>query len=347
MKGFNMFKRFIILISIALVIFSCGGQEQATLNVYNWSDYIDPAVVKEFEEKYQVKVIYDTFASNEELLAKLEGGAEGYDVIFPSDYMVEIMIEEDILAPLDHSLLPHLQGMDPKFLDPPFDPGSKYSVAFTYGTSGIGYNTAEVEESIDSWGAFWNPKYAGRILLLDDMREVFGLAFKYLGYSVNDMNPAHLDEAKELLVKQKEYLLKYESSMNKDLLLNREALLSHYWAGDMYQVVDEDSVFAFSIPKEGAVLFTDCMSIPRNAPHKALAHKFIDHILTPEVAGRVINEIWYAMPIPAAMEYVDKEISSDENIFPPAEVLERCEFLTDLGDYNAVMDRAWSELKLK
>jgi len=342
-----MFKRIVLLTLAALILISCGGKEQATLNVYNWSDYIDPAVVKEFEEKYQVKVIYDTFASNEELLAKLEGGAQGYDVIFPSDYMVEIMIEEDILAPLDHNLLPHMKGMDPKFTDPPFDPGSTYSVAFTYGTSGIGYNTAEVEEEIDSWGAFWNPAYAGRILLLDDMREVFGLAFKYLGYSVNDTDPAHLEEAKQLLIKQKEYLLKYESSMNKDLLLNREALLSHYWAGDMYQVVDEDSVFAFSIPKEGAVLFTDCMAIPKNAPHKEMAHKFIDYILTPEVAGRVINEIWYAMPIPAAMEYVDEEISSDENIFPPPEILERCEFLTDLGDYNAVMDRAWSELKLK
>ncbi|MCF7824049.1 MAG: spermidine/putrescine ABC transporter substrate-binding protein [Candidatus Marinimicrobia bacterium] len=342
-----MLYRILSVVLLTILIYSCSSKEEAALNVYNWSDYIDPAVVKDFEDKYQVKVIYDTFASNEELLAKLEGGAQGYDVIFPSDYMVEIMIEEDILANLDHTLLPHLSSIDSKFLNPPFDPGSKHSVAFTYGTSGIGYNTSEVAEEIDSWGAFWNPKYAGRILLLDDMREVFGLAFKYLGYSVNDTDPAHLEEAKQLLIQQKEFLLKYESSMNKDLLLNREALLSHFWAGDMYQVIDEDSVFAFTIPREGAVLFTDCMAIPKNAPHKELAHKFIDHILTPEVAGKVINEIWYAMPIPEALQYVDEEIRTDGNIFPPPEILDRCEFLTDLGDYNAVMDRAWSELKLK
>jgi len=345
-KGTSMLKPTLSAI-VMVFLMGCSSKQDAVLNVYNWSDYIDPAVVTAFEEAYQVKVNYDTFASNEELLAKLEGGAQGYDVIFPSDYMVAIMVEEGMLETLNHDLIPNFSGLDPQFANPPYDPDSKHSVAFTYGTSGIGYNADEVTEEITSWDAFWNPKYAGRILLLDDVREVFGFAFKYLGYSVNDTVPAHLEEAKQLLMKQKEYLLKYESTMNKDLLLTREALISHYWAGDMYQIMDEDSSFAFTIPVEGAVLFTDCMAIPMNAPHKDMAYKFINYILKPEVAGKIVNEVWYAMPIPAALEYVDEEISSDPNIFPPDDILARCEFLTDLGDYNQTLDRAWTELKMK
>lgn len=342
-----MVKTMLSSIMMTLLLIGCSSKQEAILNVYNWSDYIDPDVVTAFEKEYQVKVNYDTFASNEELLAKLEGGAQGYDVIFPSDYMVELMVEGGMLTTLDHTQIPNFRGVDPKFADPPYDPGSKHSIAFTYGTSGIGYNADEVTDEINSWEAFWNPKYAGRILLLDDVREVFGFAFKYLGYSVNDTVPAHLEEAKALLMRQKESLLKYESTMNKDLLLNREALISHYWAGDMYQIMDEDTSFAFTIPVEGAVLFTDCMAIPVSAPHKDLAHKFINYILKPDVAGKIVNKVWYAMPIPAALEYVDEEISSDPNIFPPDEILARCEFLTDLGDYNQTLDRAWTELKMK
>ncbi len=342
-----MLKTSLGLLLLAIILMGCSSKDEAVLNVYNWSDYIDPTVLTDFEKEYQVKVVYDTFASNEELLAKLAGGAQGYDVIFPSDYMVAIMMEENLLSPLDASQVPNIKGIDPKFTNPPYDPGSTYSVPFTYGTSGLGYNYAEIGEELDSWGAIWDPRFKGRILLLDDMREVFGIAYKYLGYSVNNTDPARLEKAKQLLMDQKANLLKYESTMNKDLLLTREALISHYWAGDMYQVIDEDSSFAFTIPKEGAVLFTDCMAVPAAAPHKELAHKFINYILRPDIAGRIVNEVWYAMPIPAAMEYVDEEISSDPNIFPPDDVLARCEFLTDLGDFNPVMDRAWTELKMK
>ena len=335
------------IMGLGLLLWGCGSKEAKVLNVYNWSDYIDPTVVEEFEEEYGVRVVYDTFASNEELLAKLQGGASGYDVIFPSDYMVEIMRESELLAPINAALIPNLEGLDPQFADPPYDPGNQYSVPFTYGTSGIGYNYDEVGEELDSWSALWDDRWAGRVILLDDMREVFGLAFKYLGYSVNDTNPDHLAEAVELLKMQKKKLLKYESTMNKDLLLNREALLAHYWAGDVYQIMDEDEAFAFTIPREGAVLFTDCMAIPAKAPHPELAHQFIDFILRPAIAGRIVNEVWYAMPIPAALEYVDDEIRTDPNIFPPDEILQRCEFLVDLGDYNMTLDRAWTELKMQ
>ncbi len=342
-----MLKKSLILSLLAMILMSCGSKEQAVLNVYNWSDYIDPAVLTEFENEFQVKLVYDTFASNEELLAKLQGGAAGYDVVVPSGYMVAIMIGENLLSPIDTSQIPNLKGLDPNFLNPPYDPKSQYSVPFAYGTSGLGYNYDEIGEELDSWGALWDPRFKGRILLLDDMREVFGLAYKYLGYSVNDTDPAHLEEAKQLLMDQKTNLLKYESAMNKDLLLTREALISHHWAGDIYQLIDEDSSFAFTIPKEGATLFTDCMTIPAAAPHKELAHKFINFILRPEITGRIVNKIWYAMPYPDALQYVDEEISSDPNIFPPDEILSRCEFIADLGDFTKDMDRAWTELKMK
>ena len=336
-----------LLILLSMIMVGCSSKDDLVLNVYNWSDYIDPEVVAEFEQIHGVRVIYDTFASNEELLAKLEAGASGYDVIFPSDYMVEIMIEEQMLSPIDKEKLVNFDKLSPNFIDPPYDPECKYSIPFTYGTSGIGFNSEEVSKDVTSWDIFWDMDYAGRILLLDDMREVFGIAYKHLGYSVNDTDPQHLEEAKTLLMEQKQALLKYESTMNKDLLLNREAVLSHYWVGDMYQVIDEDDAFDFAIPEEGAVLFTDCMAIPANAPHKDLAHKFIDHILSPVNAGRIINVIWYAMPIPDAMEYVEEEIRNDGNIFPSKEILDKCEFLTDLGEFNRAMDEAWTEIKMK
>ena len=259
--------------------------------------------------------------------------------------MISIMIEEKLISKLDKSKLPYMKGLDPKFTNLPYNPGNTHSVPYAYGITGIGYNATEMGE-VDSWEVFWNPKYAERLLLLDDMREVFGIAFKRLGYSLNDTIPAHLNEAMAMLVEQKRYLKKYESSLEKDLLLSGDALAIHSYSGDVYQIMEEDSNLAFCVPKEGATLFAEAMCIPEKAPHKDLAYEFINFMLQPEIAGKNINEIWYAMPIPAALPFVDEEIRNDTNIFPSPEIMARSEFMEDLGNYTEVMERAWSELKV-
>ncbi|HDR04443.1 MAG TPA: spermidine/putrescine ABC transporter substrate-binding protein [Candidatus Marinimicrobia bacterium] len=338
-------KKWMLLLPIVMVLSSCGSK-LPELHIYNWDDYIEKSILKEFEKEYNCRIIYDTFASNEDLLAKFQAGAKGYDVIFPSDYMVNTLASQDMLYPIQHDKIPNLKYLDEQFSNPPYDPGLMYSIPYTYGFSGIGYDTDAFDNELNSWKIFWDAAYNDRMILLDDMREVFGIAFKILGYSINDTDPKHLAEAAELLKEQKKYLRKYDSAMSKNLLLSGEVALIHHWSGDVYQLIEEDGRIAFSIPEEGSVLFTDCMAIPKTAQNLELAEKFIDFILRPEISARIINTIWYPMPNTKALELIDPEIRSDENIFPPAEVIKRSEFLQDLGEYTSVMEKVWTELKI-
>jgi len=340
-----MKKLWAALLLTAVLLVSCGGEKQSTLHVYNWDDYINDEVLRAFEKEFNCRIVYDTYASNEDLIAKLQAGATGYDVIFPSDYAVSILNEEKRLLPIDKSKLPNLRHVDSQFMNPPFDPGLTYSVPYTYGFSGIGYDTDVIDE-VSSWDVFWNPELSGRMLLLDDMREVFGMAFKKLGYSINDTDPDHLAEASALLKEQKQLLRKYESTMSTNLLLTGEVALIHHWGGDVYQIMEEDSTIAFAIPDEGSILFTDCMCIPVTAPNPGLAHDFINFILRPEVTASLVNTIWYPMPNDAALQFIEEEIKSDPNIYPATETLRQSEFIRDLGDYTPVMERAWTELKM-
>lgn len=342
-----MMKKCFTLLAVIALLTGCGKTNRPELHVYNWDDYIDESVLKDFEKEFDCRIIYDTYASNEDLLAKFQAGAKGYDIIFPSDYLVAIMAEEGMLYPIDHDKIPNLKYLDEQFTNPPFDPGLKYSVPYTYGFSGIGYDTDEIDGEVNSWDLFWDPRYAGRVLLLDDMREVFGIAFKKLGYSINDTVPAHLEEALIILKDQKKYLKKYESSMSKNLLLSGEVVAIHHWGGDVYQAIEEDSSIAFTIPDEGSILFTDCMAIPASAPNIPLAESFINYILRPEISGRIVNMIWYPMPNIAANAFVDEEILNDPSIYVAQSAIRKSEFLKDLGEYTKVMERAWSELKIE
>jgi spermidine/putrescine transport system substrate-binding protein len=338
-------KKWMALLLLVFILSSCGSK-LPELHIYNWDDYIEKSILKQFEKEYKCRIIYDTFASNEDLLAKFQAGAKGYDVIFPSDYMVNTMASEGMLSPLKHENIPNLKYISEQFKNPPYDEGLKYSIPYTYGFSGIGYNSTQTDGEIRSWQVFWNSDFKNQMILLDDMREVFGIAFKILGYSINDRNPEHLESAMALLRDQKQYLRKYDSAMSKNLLLSGEVAMIHHWSGDVYQLMEEDENIRFSIPEEGSVLFTDCMAIPKTAQNVELAEKFIDFILRPEISARIIETIWYPMPNDEAIKLIDAEIREDENIFPPAEVIKRSEFLQDLGEYTRTMERAWTELKI-
>jgi spermidine/putrescine transport system substrate-binding protein len=334
---------------------ACGGdgggeQELAEeLHLYNWSEYIEPQVLEDFEEEFGVRVIEDTFANNEELLAKLQAGAGGYDVIVPSDYMVEIMIEENLLAQLNHENLPNIENIDPKFANPPYDPEMTHCVPYLWGTTGIGYNGEVFDEPPDSWAYMFDPnlaaEYAGQITMLNDVRESIGAALKYLGYSLNTTDETELGEARDLLIQQKEWIYAYDAEQYEDLLSSDETVLAHSWSGDIFMVAEEDERLWYAIPQEGGVIWADNLCIPESAPSQYTAEVFINFLMRPEVSAANSNFAWYATPNAEAEEYIDEEILNEPAIYPPPDVMERLEWIEDVGDATPMYERIWTEVK--
>jgi spermidine/putrescine-binding protein len=344
-----------IILVLAALLAGCGGgdageQELAEeLHVYNWSEYIDPEIYEDFEQEFGVKVIEDTFSSNEDLLAKLQAGATGYDLIVPSDYMVAIMIELDLLAELNFDNIPNFANVSDLFKDPPYDPGNKFSVPYQWGTTGIGYNAEEFDEAPGSWAYLFDPEmaasYAGQISMLNDSRETIGAALKYLGYSVNSTNEQELEEAKQLLIQQKAWVSTYDSDGFEDLLAAGETIMGHGWSGDFFAAAEEAEQVWYIIPEEGGVIWTDNLAIPKSAPSQYTAELFIDFLLRPEVGAKITNYTWYGSPNKASEEFIDAEILEEPAIYPPPEVMEKLEFLRDVGESTALYDRIWTEIK--
>lgn len=342
----------LILIAIfVLALAACGGTKEGELAkelyLYNWSEYIDPEVFDAFEAEYGVKVIEDTFSSNEELLAKLQAGATGFDLIVPSDYMVEIMIEEDLLAQIDHGNIPNIANLSDLFSTPPYDPGLEYCVPYQWGTTGIGYNSDVIEP--DSWAYIFDPamaaEYAGQITMLNDSRESIGAALKYLGYSLNTTNEAELEEAKQLLIEIKPYLFSYDSDQFEDLIVADEVVYGHGYSGDYFAAALEDERIWYVIPIEGATVWADNLCIPKTSKAKYTAELFINFILQPEVAAQITNFTWFGSPVEAANEFIDPEILEEPAIYPPPEVMAKLEWIEDVGDATPLFERIWTEVK--
>jgi len=353
---------------------SAGGQTEAStveqvdssegladeLSVFNWSDYIDEELLKKYEEEYGVKIVYNTFASNEDLLAKLQAGATGYDVIFPSDYMVAQMIELGLLAEIDHNNIPNLKNMGGFFLDAPYDPGNKHCVPYQWGTTGIAYQTEVFGDTPpDSWAYLFEPEMAqkwaeaGGINLLNDQRELIGAALKYLGYSINDKDEAHLQQAKDLLTAIKPYVKTFNSEDYDDsLLIPGEVVISHAWSGDaakaVYETMDEateESEWAYVIPNEGAFVWQDNICVTAASQKKATAEHFMNFLLDAENGAAITNYTYYASPNEAAREFILEEILNDPGIYPSEETIARLEWAEPLGEAIFLYDRLWTELK--
>lgn len=345
------------LIIIGVLIFSvislsaCGGGGDDGLakeiHLYNWSEYIDPEIFDAFEEEFGVKVIEDTFSSNEELLAKIQSGAAGFDLIVPSDYMVEIMIQEDLLTAIDHSNIPNLANLSELFRMPPYDPTLSFCVPYQWGTTGIGFNSDEIEP--DSWAYIFDPvlaaQYSGQITMLNDSRESIGAALKYLGYSLNTTDEAQLEEAKQLLIKAKPFLYSYDSDQYEDLIAADEVIYSHGWSGDFFAAAEEDERIWYIIPEEGGVVWADNLCIPSTSKNAHTAEVFINFILRPEIAAQITNFTWYGSPVEAANEFIDAEILEEPAIYPPPEVMANLEWIKDVGDATPLYERIWTEVK--
>jgi spermidine/putrescine transport system substrate-binding protein len=315
------------------------------LNIYNWSDYIGEDTIPNFEKEFGVKVTYDTYEDNEALLAKLQSGATGYDIVVPTGYMVEIMIKQGLLAPIDHGNIPNLKGVSKALQDPPYDPGRKYSVPWQWGTTGFAYNSKKVTGKVDSWNLLWDPRYSGKITILDDMRSAISVALKKLGYSLNSTSEKELMESKKQLLEQKPLLKAYISAPVKSLLISDEVWLSQLWVGDTLMAKDENNDIQYCIPKEGCEIWDDNLAIPKSAPHNYTAQVWMNYCLRPEVSAGISNFVHYATPVEAAKKFINKEDLDNPGIYPPEDVMERLEFQKDVGEATRIYDQIWTELK--
>jgi len=319
--------------------------------LYNWSEYIDPEIMTQFEEECGVKVIETNFDSNETLLATLQAGGADYDIIVPSDYMVTTLIDEGMVMELDYSVITNIANMDPINVNQYFDPEQKYTVPWFWGTSGFGVDTNVIEEYSTSWSMMFDPNspYCGQISMLDDQRETIGAALMYLGYSINDIDPAHLEEAKNLLIEQSKCVKAYDSQTNDDLLVSGETVLGHLWTGDALLAGDPEyggrDGIIYVIPDEGCTIWQDNMMIPVGAPNPYTAMVFMNYTQFPEVAAQNAEWVGYATPNAAAKEFIDPEMLENESVYPSAETSARLQWIEDVGNAYELYDRIWTEFK--
>lgn len=333
--------------ALLLLVFAlaCGTEEERKLNIYIWTNYLPDDVLAGFEKRTGIDATVDTYDSNEILLEKLQSGVTDYDVVVPSDYMLRVLIAEKLLLRLERGRLQGFENLDPRFLDQEFDPGNRHSVPYLWGTTGIGYDRTRVG-AVDSWNALFDERHAGRILMLDDPREAFGVALKLMGRSLNEKDPAVLRQAAERLRAQKRLVRTYNSSDFANLLAAGDVDLSHGWNGELAEVVAKDPRrFAYVVPKEGSTLWIDSLAVPAKAAHVEEAYAFLNFLMEPEIAARIVNGVHYAGANQAALERIAPEIRNDPSIYPPKEVLDRCELLHDLGETTRLVDELWTEIK--
>lgn len=324
----------------------------AEITVYNWSEYMDPAIRKQFKQETGIAVKEAYFASNEELLAKLRAGSTGYDIIVPSDYMCSIMIKSELLQPLDLSYIPNFDGVREDSKAPPFDNpadrgGLKYSVPYFFGTTGYAIRTDKVSPTPTDWTPFFDPANGGKMQLLDDERECLSMGLKSLGYSVNTKDQAQLDEATDKLIAQKPLVSTYDSVNMKRAIVQGVPYVM-CWDGDVLLAIDamggEDyqDMVDWVLPAEGFVRWTDAMSMPASAGSRYGGHLFMDYLLDPEIAGQNASWVWYLSAVPASHEFTDPFALI---LTPSDEDMARSEEIEDLGEFAAAYQMAWTKVK--
>lgn len=301
--------------------------EEPKLNFYNWDTYIGDHTLDDFGNASGTAVKMSFFANNDELFAKLRGGNSGFDVIVPSDDAVARMAKAGLLQPLDHAQIPNFKNISPEFTDVPFDPKRQYSMPYTWLVLGIGYRKSKVKGVPDSWKLlFDSDEYKGRIALVSEAGDLFRLAARYLGHSINAMTPELVQQIEPMLTRQKANVKAFHEDNGQDLLLNKEVDLVLEYNGDMAQAMKEDDDLGFVIPKEGSQLNADNLAIPKNAPHPKNAHAFINYLLDAEAGKHITETILYPTPNQAAKDLMPADYRKNSVIFPSPEEMARCEY---------------------
>ncbi|KOO40376.1 ABC transporter substrate-binding protein [Priestia koreensis] len=303
-----------------------------TLTIYNWGDYIDPQLIKKFEKQTGIKVIYQTFDSNEAMMTKIEQGGTTFDVAVPSEYAISKMKDEHLLLPLDKKKLPNLKNINPEFLDLSFDEKNRYSIPYFWGTVGIVYNPSMLDgKKITSWNDLWSKDLRNQILLADGAREVMGMGLNSLHYSLNDRNKSHLQEAKRKLSTLTPNVKAIVGDEIKMLLANEEAAVGVVWSGDASEIMSENDKLDYVIPEEGSNLWFDNMVMPKTAKNVEGAHKFMNFMLDPKNAAQNAEYVGYSTPNEKALNYLPKDISGDKRFYPDLNKTENLEVYDNLG----------------
>lgn len=349
----------VIAVAMVFVIFLGGFyafRGNSSLNteqviVYNWGEYIDPEVLEQFTEETGIQVVYDEFETNETMYPKVEAGAVAYDLVCPSDYMIKRMLDNDLLAKINFDNVPNIKYIGQTYLDQSkeFDPTNEYSIPYTWGTVGILYNKKMVKEPVDSWSILWDPQYKDQILMQDSVRDAFAVALKSLGFSLNSTNRTELEHARDLLIEQKPLVQAYVIDQVRDKMIGNEAALGVIYSGEAIYTQRENPDLEYVIPKEGSNIWFDSWVIPKNAPNKENAEKFLNFLCRPDIALKNFEYITYSTPNEGARELIeDEDIRNSTIAFPDVSKLKNCETFQFLGDdVDTIYNELWREVKSK
>ncbi len=324
-----------------------GGNQELSevLNVYNWEDYFGETTLEDFEREYGVKVNLETYEDEDMMISAVQSNPSRYDIIVVSDGTVADMKKMKLLSPIKMENIPNFRNIDERFKNPYYDPGNGYSVPYLWGTTGIAVNRKYVKEG-NTWGILWNPEYRGKMAMLIGRYDTIGSALLYLGYSASSANPDELEEARELLLEQKPLLKGYlETTDIRDQLISEELWAGLQYSGEANYAADENENVEYLIPKEGCIIWTDSLAIPRDAKHKYTAEIFINYILDAEVSAGIANYLWYANCNRAAEEFMDPEILESDAVYPLGEDLEKCEYFGEMSNATAIYNDIWAEIQ--
>lgn len=347
-----------LLLTLMLISASALAKEDV-LNLYNWNQYIAPETVARFEKQCNCKVKQTYYSDNEELLAKLAAGATGYDIMVPTSNYIQGLAKGGWIQPIDKSKLPNLKNIQPAYLNTAFDPNNQYSVPYAYTITILGYNDQKMKElgiAVDSWAALFDPKILeklkGRVTVLDSQSELMAAALKYLGYSVNDRDPKHWEQAKQTILKAKPYWAAFKASGYIEQLSSGNIWLAHGYSNDLYQAdlgaqqAKQKFRIKYAMPKEGAVLALDAMVVHKKAPRPDLAHQFINFMLDGQNSADLTNMIGSGNPNGEASKFIKPEIKAMSAIFPDAAMAKKLEMLQELNtQQRRLMSRIWTEIK--
>ncbi|MGL4108752.1 ABC transporter substrate-binding protein [Clostridium sp. LP20] len=337
-----------LLLSVLLIgtlMVACGTKDPSkVVNFLNYGENIDDETLKEFEKEYGIKVNVDTFDDMETMYQKVKSGGVKYDVILVSDALMPRMINENLVKELNKDNIENINQMDKDYLDLEIDPGNKFSVPYMFGTVGIVYNKDVVKEPVDSWDVLWDEQYKNKIFMFNTYRDIMGAALKKLGYSLNTTNPKEIEEAKELLVKQKPLVTAYGSDSGTTMIPSGETDVNMIWSGEGLNLQDENPNLVYVVPNEGANFWIDSLAIPHNAVNLEGAEKFINFVSGKESALRIADEIGYTTPNAEARKEQPENVRNNPNAYMPKEMMDRCEFYRDLDtevkdNYFEIMTR--------
>ncbi len=353
MSTINIKRSSVLSLLLALSLVGCtktststAQKADAEVNLSIWGDYISPELLKKFEDQTGIKVNVSNYSSNEELLAKVQSGAANVDVAVPSDYMVTIMGKLGLLSQLDKSKIPNAQKVAADLLDKEFDPKNTYSLPYAWSTAGIAVNRDLFKDEIKSWkDVFSNPKLAGKISFLDDVREVTAAALKMEGYSVNTVNPAELKKAEELLLKMKPKIKMFRSN-TVDALISKQVAVAHAYSTDALQAAAKSrNEIEYILPEEGGTRAIDTLVVLKTAPHRAAAHQLINFMLSEEVNVQFVKTMWGGPVLTSTRPQLPENVRNNSALFPSAEKMSRFESIHDLGDSTKLYDDLWTRVK--